>query len=73
MLRPMVEYQSSGGVLVRYDPAGRHKPILMQVDRKDLRLVSGIGWVVTDPHKYAHIPEIGRIVRDMDKQMKMPL
>jgi hypothetical protein len=71
-MKPMVEYQI-GGVLVRFQHDGSHRHILNRIDQADIRLVRGIGWVITRPENYPNIPEIAAVVKDFKKQMVLPL
>lgn len=44
--------------------------ILRRIDSKDLRRVER-GWIIEDPYKYKHIPEIRSAIQEMECQIKM--
>ena len=51
--------------------AGRNfADILRRIDKNDLRKVNR-GWIIEDPYKYKHIPEVKYAIQEMECQIKM--
>ena len=51
--------------------AGRNfAAILRQIDSQDLRRTER-GWIIEDPHKYKHIPQVRSAIEEMECQLRM--
>lgn len=71
-MKPMVEYLIEG-VLVRPQLGKEHMRIMYQVEFEDLRVVRNTGWIILNPEKYLHIPEVAAAVKDRKAQMVLPI
>ncbi len=68
----LVQYLVSGAVRIQAYVDLRHRELLLQIREQDLSPCPG-GWIIRQPEKYMHIPEIRAAIEDYQAQMKLAI